>query len=420
MRHKICNKKLLVKDDIIQRELDAIELLQSEEKWILAGERFFEIANKLKKGNKKSLDAVVLFAKSAACFESACQYKDAAVAYDAAGGVAHHNIEVDRQILGELYGLAASCYTKSQQFFFAGTALRRAATAFENADKNVISIEDAIPPLPMAAGKYTMSGRCLDASSEAFEKARDNAWASGSSWLAGKVQLKEKLHHTSISTCESFRKAFVLCVRFYKTLKPEKIRNALPLTDEERSEEINPINFVIEIIEKHYKGGYEMNPHFPADWVDQEVFRYVSAMYQELHIELKAVGNNKEANEYYVKLKKLEKEYAWKQKSYFDWFSKYIWEITCNYGENMHRWITVSFIIFLFFTGLYATLDLIEPVKSWIDYPYFSIITLTIFGFGDIYPKNSLGKVVVCAEIIFGLLMFGMLVTFFSKRLIKD
>nr|HQU85890.1 hypothetical protein [Pyrinomonadaceae bacterium] len=266
MRHRICNKKLLVKDETVQNELDMAELLQSEEKWILAGESFFEIANKLKKRSVKSLDAVVVFAKAAACFECANQYKDATVTYDAAAGIAYHNSEVDRQILGELYGRAAYCYTKSQQFFFAGTALRSAATAFENADRSIINIEDAIPPLPMAAGKYTMAGCCLDASSQAYEKANDNAWASGSSWLAGKVQLRETIPRgISISNCESFRKAFVLCVRFYKTLKPEKLRNALPLTDEERSEKIDPINFVLEIIKKHYQGAYEMNPHFPSD-----------------------------------------------------------------------------------------------------------------------------------------------------------
>ncbi len=203
-------------------------------------------------------------------------------------------------------------------------------------------------------------------------------------------------------------------------MKPEKLRNALPLTNEERTEQIDPMNFVLEIIKKHYQGGYEMNPHFPSDWVNQEVFRYVSAMYQELYLELKAVGNSEESGEYYVKLKKLEQEYAWKQKSYSDWIIKRVWEITCNYGEDMRRWIIVSSVIFLFFTGLYTTFDLIEPVKSWIDYPYFSIITLTSLGYGDIHPKDSLGKIVACAEIIFGLLMFGMLVTLFSKRLTKD
>jgi len=73
-----------------------------------------------------------------------------------------------------------------------------------------------------------------------------------------------------------------------------------------------------------------------------------------------------------------------------------------------------------FFALIYYLFGLIGPVTSWIDYIYFSIVTLTSLGYGDIHPKGNVGEAVACSEIIVGLLMFGMLITLLSKRVAGD
>jgi hypothetical protein len=68
------------------------------------------------------------------------------------------------------------------------------------------------------------------------------------------------------------------------------------------------------------------------------------------------------------------------------------------------------------FSLLYVAFGLAEPVSHWFDYFYFSLVTFTSLGYGDIHPLGIAGKAVACAEIVSGLVMFGLLLTFIGNR----
>jgi hypothetical protein len=53
---------------------------------------------------------------------------------------------------------------------------------------------------------------------------------------------------------------------------------------------------------------------------------------------------------------------------------------------------------------------------NWFDYIYYSLVTFTSLGAGDVSPSGVIGKALICAEIIFGLMMFGMLLSFVGNR----
>jgi len=68
------------------------------------------------------------------------------------------------------------------------------------------------------------------------------------------------------------------------------------------------------------------------------------------------------------------------------------------------------------FSLLYFTFRLVDPVTHWFDYFYFSVVTFTSLGYGDIHPVGVMGKMAACAEIISGLVMFGILLSFIANR----
>ncbi|HHO55300.1 MAG TPA: two pore domain potassium channel family protein, partial [Trueperaceae bacterium] len=51
---------------------------------------------------------------------------------------------------------------------------------------------------------------------------------------------------------------------------------------------------------------------------------------------------------------------------------------------------------------------------------YFSFVTFTTLGFGDISPISSIAKFLVILEVFIGYLMLGLLVTIISKKVIPN
>ena len=93
-----------------------------------------------------------------------------------------------------------------------------------------------------------------------------------------------------------------------------------------------------------------------------------------------------------------------------------LWRATAGYGESLARWITWCAAVTLCFAVAYYVLDALSFAagykSNWFDYVYYSVVTFTSLGAGDVTPNGVVGKVLICAEIIFGLMMFGMLLSF--------
>jgi hypothetical protein len=60
-----------------------------------------------------------------------------------------------------------------------------------------------------------------------------------------------------------------------------------------------------------------------------------------------------------------------------------------------------------------------EDAASFADSVYFTIVTLTTLGYGDISPINDFGRLLVCFEVLLGIVMFGLFVAAVSSRLIR-
>jgi len=113
----------------------------------------------------------------------------------------------------------------------------------------------------------------------------------------------------------------------------------------------------------------------------------------------------------------------------------WLWEATSNCGQSFFRWMAFSALIIIFFAGIFTVLDYsnilgcdvfdIEdsirdcPVYTprWAAYIYFSIVTFSTLGFGDVIPTNWITMIAVAIEVIFGYIMLGGLITFLANWL---
>ena len=103
----------------------------------------------------------------------------------------------------------------------------------------------------------------------------------------------------------------------------------------------------------------------------------------------------------------------------------WLWKWTCDYGRSFGRWAFVSLVIALIFGGVfYAIQDHLKIVDhntapKLATMFYFSIVTFTTLGFGDITPKTLLAEIIVGGEVIAGYIMLGGLISIFANKLAR-
>lgn len=98
---------------------------------------------------------------------------------------------------------------------------------------------------------------------------------------------------------------------------------------------------------------------------------------------------------------------------------------TSRYGHSLGRWgITVLFFITLF-GAIYWALDYFSAGSMFADYPsksgpfdyiYFSVVTFTTLGYGDIVPTTIPEKMLVGFEVLLGFTMLGVLINLIKRR----
>lgn len=119
-----------------------------------------------------------------------------------------------------------------------------------------------------------------------------------------------------------------------------------------------------------------------------------------------------------------------------------LWKWSCDCGRSLLIWIFWCFVIALGFGLAYAPITspswFPRPVLGflhWVDPRiyidphtyyhhlwtpiYFSIVTFTTLGFGDVQPQNLAGLIWVSVEVILGYVMLGGLISIFANKLAR-
>jgi hypothetical protein len=99
-----------------------------------------------------------------------------------------------------------------------------------------------------------------------------------------------------------------------------------------------------------------------------------------------------------------------------------LWWITCNFGRSAWMWAAWSIGVALAFASLFyqlgpgqfATTNLEWTFQTMI---YYSVVTFTTLGFGDVVPKSQAAAWCVTAEVIVGYVMLGGLVSILATKI---
>jgi hypothetical protein len=113
-----------------------------------------------------------------------------------------------------------------------------------------------------------------------------------------------------------------------------------------------------------------------------------------------------------------------------------IWEITSHCGRSFWLWAAWAVIFVFIFAGIYYYwVDIVYNVSDmWTDkidpdikppepdfwtYMYYSIVTFTTLGFGDVIPLDNKARIAVWSEVVLGYILLAVLLTVIGNRVAK-
>ena len=83
-----------------------------------------------------------------------------------------------------------------------------------------------------------------------------------------------------------------------------------------------------------------------------------------------------------------------------------------DYGRSLSRVAAISFAVAAIYGAIYRIfpdiLDWRNSANSWFTPYYFSIVTYTTLGFGDVKPTTLAGEIIVSSEVILGYTTLGL------------
>ncbi len=98
----------------------------------------------------------------------------------------------------------------------------------------------------------------------------------------------------------------------------------------------------------------------------------------------------------------------------------YPWWLTCDCGRSMFRWCCCIGVQLLFFAYLYTLVGVdYGPYKTGLSPLYFSVVTMTTLGFGDVVPQSLGAQAIAMLEVSSGYIMLGGLLSIFSNKLAR-
>ena len=113
---------------------------------------------------------------------------------------------------------------------------------------------------------------------------------------------------------------------------------------------------------------------------------------------------------------------------HWGWYKLWDWLADC--GRGFLRWSLWSIFIALFFTAIYNNIWFFTnggfkseiPLKvtsSFLQFLYYSVVTFTTLGFGDISPLYISLQLIIMCEVIFGYIMLGGLISILAVKLAR-
>ena len=157
-----------------------------------------------------------------------------------------------------------------------------------------------------------------------------------------------------------------------------------------------------------------------------DFFRLMERCYGSLEIIFRRKDFIEEALNSYEQKMHYRKAKFWLQGKFWNWFEYKFLGATSLYGNSFIRWGFSAFVFAMAMAVVYYAVDFVQIDEAmriigsgshWYDYFYFSIVTLTSLGFGDLVPHTFIGKMLVSVEVFFGFIMLGIFISLIQKKM---
>ncbi len=99
----------------------------------------------------------------------------------------------------------------------------------------------------------------------------------------------------------------------------------------------------------------------------------------------------------------------------------HVWWFTSDCGRSIGRWLVMIGILAIIFAGFYTQVEINYGIHedSWFLPLYFSIVTMTTLGYGDVLPVSTGAQILAMVQVLIGYIMLGGLLSIFSNKLAR-
>lgn len=97
-----------------------------------------------------------------------------------------------------------------------------------------------------------------------------------------------------------------------------------------------------------------------------------------------------------------------------------LWWVSSDCGRSLTRWTLWSVFIAGIFAGIYTQVDLDYGAhETWLSPIYYSVVTFTTLGYGDVLPASVAAQIVAMVEVVLGYVALGGLLAILADKLAR-
>jgi hypothetical protein len=152
-----------------------------------------------------------------------------------------------------------------------------------------------------------------------------------------------------------------------------------------------------------------------------------------------SIGLSDTSDYFYLQQQKNKTKALLKEKYFAKYYSYKIWDISCSYGTSLTRWLLFSVLLIFLFGSAFSSFPCpaffpefiknflydihpeikVASINNYFSPYYYSIVTFTTLGYGDITPENLSAQIFSVFEVFTGYIMLGGLLTVFAKKIVR-
>jgi uncharacterized protein YjbI with pentapeptide repeats len=151
-------------------------------------------------------------------------------------------------------------------------------------------------------------------------------------------------------------------------------------------------------------------------------YNQLETIYRDFKQNMQSHGDYKKAGDFYYREMECRKESMRETGFSFNWIRSLGYSLlkySCGYGEKPERTILSSFLTIIVFSFLYWGLKCLDCSEEIVYSIYFSFVTFTTLGLGDIKPLTHLGRALICCEAVIGAFLIALFVVVFARKMMR-